>query len=92
MKYITDSTTSIAVVAVASNMNRYQSSSSLALKALEEQVNCLICHEECINPKVLPCHHSFCLQCIEKLPTTINKVSQITVTMRMDIINTVYSL
>ena len=41
------------------------SSSEEALKKLEEQLTCSICLDNFTNPKVLPCSHSFCLQCLQ---------------------------
>ena len=32
----------------------------------EEVMNCSICCEPFENPKVLPCHHTFCTACLEK--------------------------
>ena len=43
-------------------------SSSTTLKKLEEQLTCAICLHLYINPKTLPCLHSFCQQCLEGLP------------------------
>ena len=43
-------------------------SSSTALKKLEEQLICAICLDLYTNPKTLPCLHSFCQQCLESLP------------------------
>ena len=40
-------------------------SSSEALKKLEEQLTCPLCLEQFTNPKILPCSHSFCLDCLE---------------------------
>ena len=41
----------------------------MAVKAsLEKQLTCAVCLDLYTNPKTLPCHHSFCLQCIERLP------------------------
>ena len=44
------------------------SSSSPGLLKLEEQLTCPVCLDHYINPKILPCHHSFCQHCLEKLP------------------------
>ena len=45
-----------------------QQSSSTALKELDQQLTCNVCLDQYTNPKTLPCLHSFCLKCIEKLP------------------------
>ena len=42
--------------------------STSALKKLEEQLTCAICLDLYTNPKILPCFHSFCQQCLEGLP------------------------
>ena len=36
-------------------------------KRLEELVTCTVCLELFKNPKMLPCHHTFCHDCIVKL-------------------------
>ena len=41
---------------------------SSTLKKLEEQLTCAICYQLYTNPKILPCFHSFCQQCLEDLP------------------------
>ncbi|XP_019862662.1 PREDICTED: tripartite motif containing 13-like, partial [Amphimedon queenslandica] len=35
---------------------------------LEDQLTCPVCLERYTNPKILPCHHSFCEHCLEGLP------------------------
>ena len=42
----------------------------------DDQLTCNVCLDQYTNPKTLPCHHSFCLECIQPLPTTI-KVADI---------------
>ena len=44
------------------------SSTTSALKKLEEQLTCAICLDLYTNPKTLPCLHYFCQQCLEGLP------------------------
>ena len=44
------------------------SSSSEALKKLEDQLTCPICLEHLTNPKTLPCLHSFCQHCLQAVP------------------------
>ena len=44
-----------------------KSSPGLRLK-LEERLTCPVCLDHFTNPKILPCHHSFCQHCLEGLP------------------------
>ncbi len=37
----------------------------------DDQLTCSVCLDQYTNPKTLPCHHSFCLKCIQALPTII---------------------
>ena len=43
-------------------------SSLEGLLKLEEQLTCPVCLDLYTNPKILPCHHSFCQECLEGLP------------------------
>ena len=38
---------------------------SEALHKLEEQLTCSICLDQYTNPKILPCFHTFCLDCLK---------------------------
>jgi hypothetical protein len=40
---------------------------SKTIEKLEELVTCAVCHELLNNPKVFPCLHSYCYECIVKL-------------------------
>ena len=40
---------------------------SKTIVKLEELVTCAVCHELLNNPKVFPCLHSYCYECIVKL-------------------------
>ena len=40
---------------------------SVALDKLEEQLTCKICSKQFNDPRTLPCLHSFCLECVQKI-------------------------
>ena len=39
----------------------------------DDQLTCSVCLDQYTNPKTLPCHHSFCLECIRVYSTTASK-------------------
>ena len=41
---------------------------STGLLKLEEQLTCPVCLDHYANPRTLPCLHSFCQHCLERLP------------------------
>ena len=41
----------------------------------DDQLTCNVCLGQYTNPKTLPCHHSFCLECIQPLPTIIKVIT-----------------
>ena len=41
----------------------------------DDTLNCAICTEPFKNPKVLPCHHTFCTQCLEQYFITYQRDS-----------------
>ena len=42
-------------------------SSTEALKKVEDQITCPICMEHFTDPRVLPCLHSYCLKCLQRV-------------------------
>ena len=48
-------------------------SSADVLHRLEEQLTCSICFEQYTNPKILPCFHSFCSKCLERVPLELKQ-------------------
>lgn len=48
----------------------FKMSSTWKLKKLEEQITCPVCLGIYTEPKTLPCHHSFCLSCLEGILVT----------------------
>ena len=41
---------------------------SMDEKTLHDLLECSICQEQYKDPKILPCQHSFCKECLDKLP------------------------
>ena len=40
-------------------------------KGVEELLTCAICHEEYDDPRVMPCLHSFCCRCLQRLHSAV---------------------
>ena len=54
-------------------MARGMEEAEKSLKELEKEITCSICQEHYTQPKVLPCLHYYCKQCILKLALIIGK-------------------
>ena len=50
-----------------------------ALDLLDEQLKCSVCLDQYTNPRTLPCHHSFCLRCLEMIPVEIEVLSTLNI-------------
>ena len=37
------------------------------LEELEKEITCPVCHEHFLDPKILPCCHYYCKECVQKL-------------------------
>ena len=44
-----------------------------ALDRLNDQLKCAICLDRYADPRILPCHHSFCKDCIGPLPVELDE-------------------
>ena len=42
-------------------------SSLFDARQLDQELQCSICHEMFKDPRMLPCQHTFCLECLENL-------------------------
>ena len=46
-------------------------STNEAIKKVEDQITCPICMEHFTDPRVLPCFHSYCLACLQRVPVDL---------------------
>ena len=46
-------------------------STNEAIKKVEDQITCPICMEHFTDPRVLPCFHSYCLTCLQRVPNDL---------------------
>ena len=46
-------------------------STNEAIKKVEDQITCPICMEHFTDPRVLPCFHSYCLTCLQRVPVDL---------------------
>lgn len=44
-----------------------QTNNGTNLHSLKEKITCKVCNKQYVNPKTLPCLHSFCLSCLASL-------------------------
>jgi late competence protein required for DNA uptake (superfamily II DNA/RNA helicase) len=42
-----------------------------SVEDLEREITCAICHDHYTDPKLLPCCHYYCKQCIHSLTTLL---------------------
>ena len=44
-----------------------------ASKCIAEVLECSVCYEQMVHPKMLPCQHTFCLSCLDKITNYYSK-------------------
>lgn len=40
------------------------------INSVQQLITCIICHEHFADPRVLPCSHTYCHKCIDKMAST----------------------
>ena len=46
---------------------------SIVSSSLGDQLNCAVCLERFVDPRTLPCHHSFCIRCLRGVPRQLGE-------------------
>ncbi len=52
---------------ISHKLNMAESLSSFK-EQFDDQLTCGVCLDQYTVPKMLPCYHTFCLECIQRLP------------------------
>ena len=68
--YYSDTASCYYFVSLFSNLPSYNHNLMMAAKDVKmatDNLSCPVCYQLFKNPKYLPCHHSYCEQCLEKL-------------------------
>ena len=61
------------VLQVVRDMAKKQNPTIKKLDLLEDQLTCPVCLDSFKDPRTLPCLHSFCAGCLERLPQAVDK-------------------
>ena len=64
-------------MATSSDFSSPGSTKEALSKKLDSQLTCAVCLERYTDPRTLPCHHSYCKDCINHLPVELDNGGQV---------------